>query len=341
VAADLGAFISGVSYVNFSHYPGVALLVSEDGINFEIVPGCPTGDGDLCEAETVAPGVVPENNISIRSLAAYGGKLHIGTLNNDGGEHWTYDDAGPGTFEKVFKFPSTIPAVAELEPYNDMLYIGVLGLLTYDNSPNNDYIYVCDDCDAGDHAPVANLPDIDPNSLGVLKLFASPSMNKLFAGTVNFTNGATLLSYDADGGVFDVIVDGAPDGGFFDTGNIYMWSMSEQNGRLLVGTFNPSTLPTLPKGSAELWTSDDGVNFFQYPMPLDWSLLGYGIRDIVECDNGKATCLLSASLMPAPSLLGIEDSPLRPGLEVWQIREQKITNPSGGTQGKSKGKKNR
>ncbi|MFV8816491.1 hypothetical protein [Haliea sp. E17] len=336
VAADLGAFISGVSYENFSHFPGVALLVSDDGINFEIVPNCPTGNGDLCEAETVALPGLPENNISIRSLAAYGGKLHIGTLNNSGGEHWTFDGTN---FAKVYKFPDTVPAVAELEPYAGKLYIGVLGLLTYDDSPNNDYIYVCDDCDAGDHAPLAGLPDVDPDNLGVLKLYASPSMNKLFAGTVNFTNGATLLSYNAVGNVFDVIVDGAPDGGFFDTGNIYMWSMSEQNGRLLVGTFNPSTLPTLPKGSAELWTSDDGVNFFQYPMPLDWSLLGYGIRDIVECDNGKATCLLSATLMPAASLLGIEGSPLRPGLEVWKIREQKITNPSGGTQGSSKGKK--
>ena len=67
VAADLGAFISGVSYVNTPFtYPGVALLVSVDGINFDIVDTCPTGSGDLCESQTVVPPAVPTNNLSIR-----------------------------------------------------------------------------------------------------------------------------------------------------------------------------------------------------------------------------------------------------------------------------------
>jgi hypothetical protein len=332
VAADLGAFISGVSYENMFKYPGVALLVSADGINFEIVEGCPTGSGDLCQSQTVPPPGLPTNNLSIRALASYDGKLFIGTLNNTGGQIWTYDGS---VFTKVWPagpMPN-IPLIGELEPHDGKLYIGVGGVLETQDNPNNNYIYVCDVCDGSDTVPLANLPNIDPNTFFVIKLFSG--QGKLFAGTVNFENGTSFLSYDSDGGVFDVIVDDAPDGGFFDRFNIYLWSMAELDGRLFAGTFNPVTITEIPRGTAELWYSDDGANWFQYPMPIGWSLLGYGIRDLVSCDNGKALCLLSATNMVAPDLVDFEN-PLSAGLEVWTIRDTKIVKPSGGRRGKNK-----
>jgi hypothetical protein len=332
VAADLGAFISGVSYAlnGPNTYPGVALFVSEDGTNFEVVDSCPTDAGKLCEPQTVPLPGVPTNNLSIRSLVSYDGLLYIATLNNGGGELWTYNGS---VFDMVWKAPPTIPLLAELEVYDDKLFIGLSGVLETDDYPNNDYIYVCDDCENVVPAPLENLPDIDPNTLSVIKLFAG--QGRLFAGTVNFENGFSFLSYDSDGDVFDVIVDGPNDGGFFDQFNIYFWSMAEIDGRLVAGTFNPVTITEIPRGTAELWYSDDGVNWFQYPMPIGWSLLGYGIRDLVTGDNGKTLYLLSATNMIAPDVVDF-DNPLAAGTQVWAIRDVKINQPGGGKRGKKR-----
>jgi len=334
VAADLGAFISGVSYVDMFKYPGVALLVSEDGINFSLVPDCPTGPGGLCEAQTAIPPSVPTNNLSIRALASFDGKLFIGTLNNTGGQIWTFDDQ-TGVFAKVWPAAPMpmFPIIGELEPYHGKLYVGMGGLLTTTSYPDNNYIYACDACDSpGDFAKVPELPDLDANTFFVIKLFAAK--DRLFAGTVNFQNGFSLLSYDdSNGGDFDIIVDGPNDGGFFDPLNIYLWSMAEIDGRLVAGTFNPATITEIPRGTAELWYSDDGMDWFQYPMPIGWSLLGYGIRDLVTGDSGKTLFLLSATNMVAPDIVEF-DNPLSAGLQVWAIRDTKVVSPSGGKRGK-------
>ena len=347
VAADRGAFISGVSYETFGYFPGVAILVSADGINFTELTSCPAG---LCGgqfATGTCPGAppgppVPTNNVSIRALASLGEKLMIGTLNNCGGEIWSYSESGGFSATPEKKFDATYPIVGELEPYDNRLWIGLGGNLTVDDGSNNDYLWDCSVCTSGadDFAPVDDLPDIDPDSLFVIKLFEA--LDKLFVGTVNFENGFSFLSYDknaAAGAEWDVIVDGPNDGGMFDPFNIYLWSgAGEINGRVFVGTFNPNVLPEFPR-SAELWYSDDGVNWTQYPMPIGWSVLGYGIRNMVIGDRARSLFLLSATNMVAPDLVPF-DNPLRAGLEVWQIRDNKVASPSGGAK-KGKGGTNR
>jgi hypothetical protein len=124
----------------------------------------------------------------------------------------------------------------------------------------------------------------------------------------------------------------------FDNENIYLWSgAGPVNGRMFVGTFNPATITEIPRGTAELWYSDDGVNWTQYPMPIGWSLLGYGIRDMLLGDHGRSLFLLSATNMVAPNLVDF-DNPLQAGLEVWQIRDTKVASPSGTKIGKGKNK---
>jgi len=307
--------------------------VSEDGINFEPLSSCPAA---LCGGS----GMTTFPNASIRALASYDGKLWIGTLNNVGGQLWWYDDAGAGSFSAgpVHSFGPTIPIVGELEPYEGMMYIGLGGLLTVDSNPANDYLRVCDDCEAGPWNKVDDLPNIDPDSLFVIKL--ATALGKMWVGTVNFVNGTTFMSYDVNadpGQEWDIIVDGLGSGGFFDNLNIYLWSFAGPvNGRIFAGTFNPATITEIPRGTAELWYSDDGVNWTQYPMPIGWSWLGYGIRNMLVGDNGKALFLLSATNMVAPDLVPF-DNPLRAGTEIWQIRDTKVASPSGGTK-KGKGR---
>jgi len=340
VAVDLGAFISGVSYTNMFTYPGVALLRSTDGINFEVVPNCGTGAGQLCESQMVFPPGGPTNNVSIRSLAVHNNLLYIGTLNNGGGKLYTYDGTD---FEQVWDAGPQYPIVGELEEYDDKLYIGLGGLLTVNNYPSNDYLWMCDLCDEGavptdDFAPVDDLPNIDPASLFVIKLFAA--QGKLFIGTVNFEHGFSFLSYNVNadpGEEFDIIVDGPIGGGMFDRDNIYLWSAAGPiNGRIFIGTFKP--ISDDPPRLAELYYSDDGgVNWAQFPMPINWSPLGYGIRDMVVGDKGKSLFLGSATLMPAPNILTIPN-PLQAGTEVWEIRDTKVASPSTDTVTKGKGK---
>ena len=103
--------------------------------------------------------------------------------------------------------------------------------------------------------------------------------------------------------------------------------MAEINGRLFVGTFNQDFIGALPRGSAELWYSDDSINWQQMAMPLDWGVWNYGIRTMEVGDKGKQLFLGSASNMIAPDLIS-EPIPLSPGAEVWTIRSTAVA-PTG------------
>ena len=324
VAADLGAFVSGVSYVSgvpgTPHFPGVALLVTDDGFNFDEIP-CPDGFGDLCATDDGLPAL---NNTSIRALASYNGLLYIGTFNFTGvGQIWSYDDSS-GIFTKVWE---TAPGVliAELEPYKGLLYVGAGGAIQTQGGPGpglgtNDYMYVYN----GSGVPTAlpGLPDIDPEGPAILKLFVG--LDKLWAGTANYTNGFSLLTFD--GAVWEIIVDG-PDngGGFFNSTNAYLWSMADANGRLVIGTFNFNIIDQLPRGQSELWYSDDGVNWTEHWLPLDWGINNYGIRNMVFAN--KKLFLGTASIIVAPD-------EWHPGTEVWTISESRLKKGGRGKKGK-------
>ena len=329
-AGDLGASLSGLSYVNAGYFPGVVLFESEDGINFTEVE-CPAA---LCDGSYNPSGV----NTSIRSMAVWDGRLWIGTFNLSGGQIWTYDGS---TFDPVWPAAPdpTTPTVLELQPYGDYLYVALSGDITYDDAPSNDYLYRCEkNCvDSGSGIAalevVPGLPDIDPDTLTIIEMFTG--VDKLFIGTINFEHGATLVSYGEDSDVWDVIVDGFPDGGMFDEDNLYFWAGAAIDHKVCVGTFNPDIISEIPRGGAELHCSEDGVDWRQEPLPIGWSVLGYGIREIVVGDRGKTMFVLSATNLLAPDLIPF-DNPLRAGLEVWAIRDVKIDKPGGGKRGRKK-----
>ena len=334
IAGDYGAFVSGVSYVNPGIYPSVGLFESEDGITFNKL-NCPTGMGDLCHSSYNPTEVIN----SIRAMTSLNGKLWIGSIGR-GGEIWLYDDETksfanlePGS-SFALEGIGNGQGAGELQPYGDYLY-ATLGGSIWDDYPNNDYLHRCpiNDCDQySDFVPVPDLPDLDPTNMFILKLFVA--QGKLFLGTVNFTNGFSFVSYDKAENAWDVIVDGPYSGGMFDAENVYLWSSAVINNRIFIGTFNPATMTEIPRGTAELWYSDDGgVTWFQYPMPLEWPLQQYGIRNMVECDGGKYLCLLGASNMLGPRV-DEPNSPLRSGATVWRIHKNKVVSPS--SKGKDK-----
>jgi hypothetical protein len=310
VGADLGSFVLGTDLTPGLtgpwNFPGSQLLVSADGKNFAPVASC-VGSGPCNSATGVLnSGAV---NISFRSLASFGGKLYLGTFNASGGELWSYDGT---TWALVKKFPQSKVAVTELRVYKGALYIGLGGV------PGTDYLYKYD----GISAPaVVTGPDLNGSgtNIGVLKLFAT-STGLLYVGTVDFGTGFNLQQYNASTGNFTTVTDN----GFFNSNNAYAWSMNEINGRVFLGTFNADFLNALPRGSAELWYSDDNINWQQMALPLDWGLWNYGIRTM-EIGN-KQLFLGSASNIVAPDVTFPPGSstPLSPGTEVWTIRTNAV-----------------
>jgi hypothetical protein len=274
----------------------------------------------------VGVGALPDANISIRALASAGGDLYIGTFNasgtpeldgDGGGQVWKYDGS---SFDLVWETGSSLlPIVGEIEEYDGKLYIGIGGdpsvLETQSGGGPNNYLFECElspgGCDAGVFTEVAGLPDIDPNTFFVIKLFVGKG--QLWLGTANFAHGFSLLSYD--GTDWDIVVDGPIEGGFFNRFNIYDWAMAEVDGRLFLGTGNELLVDELPRGEAELWYTDDGIDWFEYPLPIDWGFLNYGIRSMEFA--GRKLFLGSASDMVAPDAL-------YPGGQVWTIRDTKV-----------------
>jgi hypothetical protein len=113
--------------------------------------------------------------------------------------------------------------------------------------------------------------------------------------------------------------------GFSSSANVYVWSMSELNGQIYLGTFNTDMLNSdvLPRGSAEIWTSaDNGINWQQQATPLGFAPLNYGIRTM-EVGDGHLY-MGSASNMLAPDVLSnLPNLPnlfnIGAGAEVWRL----------------------
>jgi hypothetical protein len=342
VGSDLGAFITGVDLYTGGPYnwdfPGSRLLVSTDGRNYTEVTSCVT-DGPCNSASGLTnpygllgtpPGSQGAVNTSIRAMASYKGELYVGTFNATGAQLWAYQEGrNPDEWRFVHSFqpvplPTGFPppndyvylpkpAVAELRVAGDTLYIGVAGPAA------NSYLYKYNG--SGTPQVVSDQPFLNPQTnFGNLKLFTS-SKGLLYVGNLDLTNGFYLQSYNPANGQFTKITDT----GFFNSNNAYAWSMAEINGRLFVGTFNQDFLSTLPRGDAELWYSDDSINWQQMALPLDWGLWNYGIRTM-EVGN-KMLFLGAASNMIAPDLI-TKPVPLSPGTEVWTIRATAVA-PTG------------
>ena len=314
VGSDLGSFVTGISLGSGSgtladpkwNFPGSQILSSVDGKSFIPVSCAPSVTPPVpgpCNSATSAP-LGSDVNVSFRALASYQGKLYLGTFNYAGGELWSYTDT-TGTWDLIKKFGLATPAVTELRVYNGKLYIGVFGqvgvpyLYSYDGTTLND----------------AFMPILNPTTnLGVLKLFVGKGL--LFAGNVDLDMGFNLLSYD--GTNWNTITDN----GFLNSDNAYAWSMAEVDGRIFLGTFNQDFFTAVPRGSAELWYSDDAINWQQAALPLNWGIWNYGIRTMV-LGSDKQLWLGTASNMIAPGLPDIL-LPLSPGAEVWSIKANDV-----------------
>lgn len=322
VGSDLGSFVAGVDLKTGPapgwNFPGSRILTSTDGINFTAVPCDSTVSGPCTSATGVSNSPPPNVNTSFRALASYGGKLYLGTFNPTGGELWSYDSAAAAAnawrLIKKFSpvdfsgFPTNKyhPAVTELTVFNGKLYVGLGGA-------GIDYLRVYDGTTL---SPVAGLPTLtSPTNIGVLKLFAS-SKGLLYIGSVDFA-GFNLQTMDKSG-VFSTVTAT----GFANSSNAYAWSMAELNGRTFVGTFNTGFLSQLPRGSAELWYSDDSINWQQMALPVDFGFWNYGIRTMTFAN--KQLYLGTASNVVAPDLI-TQPVPLSPGAEVWSIKANTAT----------------
>lgn len=321
VGSDLGSFVAGVDLksggVGAWNFPGVRLLTSTDGINFTEVPCGPAVSGP-CNSATGSPTIMPDVNVSIRSLASFGGKLYVGTFNPMGGELWSYTPTAGWARVKKFAPDAQTQyhsAVTELAVFNNRLYAGLGGSST-------DYLHVFDGTQL---SPVPNLPTQSTTSgVGVLKLFTS-AKGVLMVGTVDFIKGFGLYTLDPVGNFNTVTTSGFGNPAAPLNLNAYPWSMAEINGRTFVGTFNTGVFNQLPRGSAELWYSDDLNNWQQMALPLDFGYWNYGIRTMLPAN--KQLYLGTASTIVAPDLVS-QPAPLTPGAEVWSIRSN-VVSPSG------------
>ena len=349
-ASDLGSFIMGVRLGSLSldsvtplnstwDFPSSRLLVSTTGTDWTDVP-CAGGPCNPVEDKTLMEAAIV--NVSFRALESFDGKIYVGTFNYSGGELWSYDDNG-NSWARVAKFAEFASPICnapspwdgkctgtystgltELQVYGNNLLIGI-----GTNGVGNQYLWYLDDS-GGDVALVPGLPDtsdgVNPTALGVLKLFLN-SRNQLFVSLFDIEEGFTLLRFDGTVGGLPTDWELVSNNGFFNRNNAYVWSMAEINGRTFIGTFNQDFLVTVPRGSSELWYSDDGANWQQMALPLDWGLWNYGIREM-EVAN-KMLFLGAASNMIAPDVTVLGDGTfLSPGAEVWTIRET-VAAPTG------------
>jgi hypothetical protein len=308
--SDLGAFITGVALQPGSigqwDFPGTQLLVSDDGQTFTAIASCESA-GPCNHIEDVPFEGIGTNpvNSSIRALASYNGRLFVGTFNLTGGQLWAYEDEDD-SWMPIATLPAA--AVTELRVLGSTLFVGVSG-----GAPGV-YLYRYTDDEGLAVVAAPTNPPYLATSLGTLTLF-STSRGVLYVGTVDLEAGFTLQT-TTDGLAFQTVTAD----GFGNPANGYAWSIAELNGRVFVGTFNQGFGGvTLPRGTAELWFSDDDTNWRQMPLPVDFGLWNYGIRTM---DVGKRTLFLgTASVIVAPDLTLLDEQTfLSPGTEIWALR---------------------
>lgn len=321
VGSDLGAFITGVDLYSGRpgawNFPGSQLLAATDGKNFSAVSSC-VNSGPCTSANGLDNpyGLIGSNpnytgavNTSIRALASFNGKLYVGTFNSMGGQLWAFDDA-LNSWALVPLQGITIPtgnpykpAIMELRVYKNKLYIGIGG------PSGNNYLYSYDGL-AAMAVPVEAQPALPQSNVGVIKLFVA-SNNVLYIGNTDLTLGFSLQTYD--GTNFNTVtLDG-----FGNSSNAYSWSMAEFNGRLYLGTFNQDFTANPTSASAQLWYSDNKIDWQKAALPKNFGPLNYGIRNL-ELGNNQIF-LGTASNMLAPDLIAGFES-FQPGAEVWSIR---------------------
>jgi hypothetical protein len=235
------------------------------------------------EDETWEPVPWPEGerkaaNNSIRALATFTApgeaeeRLYVGTENNaTGGELWAFDGSD---WEHVATFPAH--SVAEIAVYEDEVYVGTwtfsLSFLT--GVPSDTFGLYWSPNPLADPAPpdtpLKNFTKVKPefmgrealSNVGVMKLVEYAG--RLYLGTVNYSEGFTLLSSATPWKPDSWTV--LTTNGFGNSDNAYFWSAVVVDNMLLAGTFNSGitggALPLLPMdGRAHILYTRDGVHF--------------------------------------------------------------------------------
>ena len=347
--SDLGSFIMGIKLGSWNgagtwDFPGSRVLVSPDGINFTQMANCSPSatQPNPCNAGSNSTPDLPFTpvNISFRALASFSGKLYLGTFNFTGGELWSYDAAvtSGSPWAPVAKFQVAAHPICSGPLWSGkctgVFSAGVTELLTWSGTqpatlvigvaaPAIDrYLWTYNGTSISEFAGIPTTgTGLNNTTLGVLKLF-STSLGELYVGLLDLTNGFTLISCkpaDCNSGSWNTVTSN----GFGNVDNAYAWSMAQVNGRTFVGTFNKNFFAQLPRGSSELWSTADGLNWQQQALPLSWGLWNYGIRTM-ETAN-KQLFLGTASNIVAPDLtLNTDGTPLSPGAEIWTIRSNVV-----------------
>jgi hypothetical protein len=343
--SDLGSFIMGVQLgsqivdnnVDKWMFPGSRIVVNNGDGNWTAVdcqPTDPTIHDKPCtsSADPISSSVVRDINISFRALASHESDLYLGTFNFSGAELWKYDSTQVGNpWTRIAKFDGTngLPfssTISELKSFDGKLFIG----LGFGPSLSSSYLFTFDEGDSLTVVP--NLPPANGGS-SVFKLFVSSS-GELYVGLVDFNDGFNLHALKPNRPTQWRTI---TETGFSNSSNVYAWSMAELNGRIFLGTFNSDMLnpEILPRGSAELWASDNGgVNWKQLPTPLSFSPLNYGFRTM-EVSHGKLY-LGTASNMLAPDVISeIPNLPnlfgIGAGAQVWEFGSPRVQATPVGT----------
>lgn len=346
VGSDLGSFIMGVTLgansTGIWNFPGSRVLVSSDGQSFTPLASCAPGapSPNPCNAGSNTTPYMPFTaiNTSFRAMASYGTKLYLGTFNYSGGELWSYDPAvsSGSPWTPLAKYQDSANPVCSgiwSGKCTGVYSIGVTELLTWSDGLSqklvvgvatpaiDNYLWTYN---GSTLVPFAGIPTttsspgpINASTLGVLKLFAS-SNGQLYVGLLDLTQGFTLITCnpaDCRAGNWTTVTGN----GFGNTNNAYAWSMQQVNGRTFLGTFNKDFFTALPRGSSELWYTDDGVNWQQQALPVDWGLWNYGIRNM-EVGNSQLFLGTASNVVAPDRVLNVDGSVLTPGAEVWNIK---------------------
>jgi len=332
--SDLGSFVMGVNLGSWNglfgaearwDFPGVQVLKSTDGSTFSAIASCAvSGPCQVTKTQSANSG---NTNLSIRSMANFDGKLYVGTFNAVGGELWSYD-AVNDVWALVKKFNKT--GVTTLAVVGAKLIIGLGGAVDTDylyQYPGAGFVPQTSPTDPPSPAApslIANLPSA-LGTLGVLELFASSKglfigLADVAADDANSQAGFQLFLWNGtgDGSTFSTLTTD----GFGNTANAYPWSMNEYLGRIYLGTFSEDIIGLLPRGSAELFYSDDAVKWQQKATPVNFGLWNYGIRNIEKGSDGRlyfgtASAIIAPDFTPAGGDLL---AALTPGAEVWSLK---------------------
>lgn len=274
---------NGVLYAGSANSTtGTNLLRSTNGTTWTSVYGGPTAN--------------PDNN-SIRTLTQFNGKLYVGTENNKtGGELWAFDGAN-----WAHKTTVSDPSVAELQVYNNKLYLG-----TWNFNDKYHFYESSNGADFNNVTPVFSGSSQLAN-IGVMKL--TEFKGTFYLGTVNYRDGFTLLSTKnpSDPNGWKVItIDGLGD-----KSNAYSWSLQEYQGKLYLGTFNDGLYGgmygELPlDGRAQLWCTEDGNVWEQIVDDGFGSAFNYGFRTMAVSDDRLFVGTASNFLIFDPMMLDMD-----------------------------------